>query len=97
MKNKSLILAASLLAIMAAQAQAACDETLVKDLIGKKLDTATEKDAKARSGADSVKRAVTGEVSVTKNFVYDQLKIYVNKEGIIEDIKCGTPSPVKSS
>ncbi|NUT86731.1 hypothetical protein HNO91_09865 [Pseudomonas corrugata] len=89
MKNTLLILASTLLLGAAAHAQAACDATLVKDLIGKKFDAATEKDAKARAGADIVRSTLPGGMFVTKDGAnINRLSIMVDEEGKIKSITC---------
>ncbi|MBD0683861.1 hypothetical protein CGA22_04945 [Pseudomonas sp. PSB18] len=88
MSNKLLILASTLLMGAAAHAQAACDATLVQDLIGKKFDAATEKDAKARAGADLVRSTPPGEGFLIKNLNNGRLSIMVDKDGNIASITC---------
>ncbi|CAH0294872.1 I78 family peptidase inhibitor [Pseudomonas mediterranea] len=89
MKNQLLILASTLLLGAAAHAQAACDATLVKDLIGKRFDAATEKDAKARAGADIVRSTQPGGIFMTKEGKKDnRLSIMVDGEGNIKSIDC---------
>ncbi|QHA84914.1 hypothetical protein E3Z27_26305 [Pseudomonas mediterranea] len=88
MKNQLLILASTLLLGAAAHAQAACDATLVKDLIGKRFDAATEKDAKARAGADIVRSTSPGGIFVTKDLNKSRLSITVDNDGNIKSISC---------
>ncbi|MBT2342076.1 MULTISPECIES: I78 family peptidase inhibitor [Pseudomonas] len=90
MTFKLLILATTLLMGVAAHAQdGACDATLVKDLIGKKFDAATEKDAKARAGADIVRSTPPGGTFLTKDGANSsRLSITVDAEGKIKSIEC---------
>lgn len=88
MTHKLFSLISALLLSSAAHAQAACDETLVKDLVGKTFDSSTESDAKAKAGADVVRSTTPGGIFVTKDLNKNRLSITVDQEGKIKGFTC---------
>ncbi|MDB6442235.1 I78 family peptidase inhibitor [Pseudomonas sp. 21TX0197] len=88
MSHRLFNLVSALLLSTAAHAQAACDETLVKDLVGKTFDSSTENEAKAKAGADAVRSTTPGGIFFTKDLNKNRLSITVDQEGKIKGFTC---------